>query len=68
MKIWLGKLVFTFLWDRYIQFEKATIVDALANIETEWLEESLPCSTENGGVDGRVGDEGSEDSGEEKSQ
>jgi hypothetical protein len=68
MKIWLGKLAFTFLWDRYIQFEKATIVDALANIETEWLEESLPCSTENGGVDDRVGDEGSEDSGEEEAQ
>lgn len=42
MKIWIGKLVVTELWHRYLRLEKDYIVEALANIETQWIENSLP--------------------------
>lgn len=61
MKIWLGKLAVTYLWDRYIQFEKASIVDALANVEAEWLEASLLSSTEHKTTDEEDGDQDSDE-------
>ena len=42
MKIWVGKLILGYAWQRYQQFEKDYVVECLANIETEWLERTLP--------------------------
>lgn len=46
MKIWLGKLLVSFLWEKYLIFEKEWIVEKLADLETAWLEETIPSSTE----------------------
>lgn len=42
MKIWVGKLILGYAWQRYQQYEKDYVVERLATIETEWLERTLP--------------------------
>lgn len=42
MKIWIGKVIVAHVWQRYQQYEKDYVIEYLANVETEWLERSLP--------------------------
>lgn len=46
LKIWLGKLAFEFLRDKYLKWEKNVVVDYLADLETKLVEESLPSSND----------------------